>query len=370
VTTDQIDIELASALIEGAFEQPQWGTFLERLRNLAGADHATLSFRPPGRPFDDMIILVSGSHEPFDLDKIYRDNFDPIPPPFIEEMEEGRVYGREEWLAALDPAVRAISQRILVDADIQGFRELHVREPSGIHAWLSITSWKGEFGPQAEQLLARVSSLMRGTLRNYIALERERYKTAVTADATRRLKFGWLALDRNGTVVDYDEQGAAILESSSHIGRTRLGRLTAKTSVLEQRIHAAVEAIAGDPLARATAITVSQDPWLDMLLLKAEGRSISVAGKAEVIAYVHGDSWRADDRSAQLAELFGLSPREAGLALAFCRGMTIAEAAEEFGLSIDTTRNYSKAIYGKIGARGMADLIRLIMRSILAFSPK
>jgi DNA-binding CsgD family transcriptional regulator len=88
------------------------------------------------------------------------------------------------------------------------------------------------------------------------------------------------------------------------------------------------------------------------------------------IAYVHGDSWSASDRCEQLAELFSLSPREAQLALALSGGMTISEAAAELGVTVGSARIYSKHIYAKTGARGLPDLVRLVMRSVLAIAPE
>jgi DNA-binding CsgD family transcriptional regulator len=87
-----------------------------------------------------------------------------------------------------------------------------------------------------------------------------------------------------------------------------------------------------------------------------------------VIAYVHGDRQPSNDRCEQLAQLFGLTFSEARLALALSRGMTIAEAAAEYGLTVETARNYSKKIYSKTGARGQPDLIRFVMRSVLAIA--
>ena len=87
-----------------------------------------------------------------------------------------------------------------------------------------------------------------------------------------------------------------------------------------------------------------------------------------LIAYVHGDSWSSADRCDQLAELFALLPSEARLALALSRGMTIAEAASDLGLTIETARTYSKKIYAKTGARGQPDLVRFIHRSVLAIA--
>ncbi|MFM6831502.1 MAG: helix-turn-helix transcriptional regulator [Novosphingobium sp.] len=57
------------------------------------------------------------------------------------------------------------------------------------------------------------------------------------------------------------------------------------------------------------------------------------------------------------------------MALALSRGMTIAEAAVELGLTVGSARMYSKMIYAKTGARGLPDLVRIVLRSVLAFAP-
>jgi DNA-binding CsgD family transcriptional regulator len=49
--------------------------------------------------------------------------------------------------------------------------------------------------------------------------------------------------------------------------------------------------------------------------------------------------------------------------------MTLAEAATEFGLTIETARTYSKDLYEKTGARGQPDLVRIVLRSVLAVAP-
>ncbi|PHX98275.1 MAG: chemotaxis protein CheY, partial [Rhodospirillaceae bacterium] len=38
------------------------------------------------------------------------------------------------------------------------------------------------------------------------------------------------------------------------------------------------------------------------------------------------------------------------------------------GLTVETARNYSKKIYAKTGARGHAELVRIILTSVLAIS--
>ena len=63
-----------------------------------------------------------------------------------------------------------------------------------------------------------------------------------------------------------------------------------------------------------------------------------------------------------------LTLQEARLALHISRGVTIREAAALLGLTHETTRLYSKRSYAKTGTRGQADLVRLILASIIALT--
>ena len=67
-------------------------------------------------------------------------------------------------------------------------------------------------------------------------------------------------------------------------------------------------------------------------------------------------------------QLFSLSRSEARLALALSQGKSLAEAATALGFTLETTRNYSKRIYAKTGTRGQADLVRIILASIIALA--
>jgi DNA-binding NarL/FixJ family response regulator len=51
------------------------------------------------------------------------------------------------------------------------------------------------------------------------------------------------------------------------------------------------------------------------------------------------------------------------------RGLSMSEAASKLELKVGTVRKYSKSIYAKLGARGLPDLVRIVLRSILAIAP-
>jgi DNA-binding CsgD family transcriptional regulator len=62
-----------------------------------------------------------------------------------------------------------------------------------------------------------------------------------------------------------------------------------------------------------------------------------------------------------LAARFGLTLREAEVALALAGGATAGDIARAAGLSVHTVRNQIKAALAKTGMRRQADLVRLLL---------
>ena len=70
-----------------------------------------------------------------------------------------------------------------------------------------------------------------------------------------------------------------------------------------------------------------------------------------------------DSSQALVAQLFGLTPQEARLALLLADGCTLAAAAEQMGVAEAAARSYSKRIYAKMGIKSQSDIVRLVYRS-------
>ena len=69
-----------------------------------------------------------------------------------------------------------------------------------------------------------------------------------------------------------------------------------------------------------------------------------------------------------MSQLSRLSRREAELALRLAQGRSIAEAAEDMGLTLETARNYSKRIYAQLNLRGQAELVRYVLQSSVSLA--
>lgn len=360
--------DLIGPLLDGAFEDPLWSDFLNRLRLSTGADYTSLIFRLPAPSRKSITHLFSGDTSPLFLQSLYQERLhlsDPLP---YHELVEGRPYRLDELLVEDEPRHQAFRAETLAMSGMNNLLVMRVREPSGTDVWLTISRREGEFEEEAGRLMADLAPHLRRALRVVVDLERERFKASVAGDAIQRLNYGWLTLDADCRVLDADATGTHLLDHSGVLGKAVSGRLSARSRTLEKEIVEAVKQLSADPSSRPRALVLNRDPWVDMLLVPAHRRPLVDSHPPAVIAYIHGESWSSADRCEQLAELFDLLPSEARLALALSRGMSIAEAAEDLNLTVDTARTYSKKIYAKTGARGQPDLVRFIHRSILAIA--
>ena len=362
--------DLILPLLEVLGEEPLWGTFVARLREQLGADYASIVFRPipVGQPQSRVVHLFSGADWPPLIAQAYRDGgYQDDPLPYFQ-LAEGRAYRLNELLTAGDPRHEAYRRRMLEPSGMNVLRIMRLEERGGINAWLTASRQSGEFAPEADTLLKDLVPYLRAAIGAQVALERERTSATVANEAIRRMNFGWITLDATGKVLEADSHGAQLLESGGILLRGRGGRLAARDSQANREIADAVRDLAKDTGLRPRAIVLSREPWLDMLLVPANLRAAAAGPAPALVAYVHSDSWSSADRCEQLGQLFDLIPCEARLALALSRGMSIAEAAQELGLTVESARTYSKRIYAKTAARGQADLVRFIHRSVLAIA--
>jgi len=366
--TTNSEPDLLAALYDGPFEQPLWSTFLDLLRARFRANYAGLIFRPPDHPANMMIELFSGERARPELHQLYEAEMykqDPVP---YFHLREGRVYALSELFDLDNPSHSAFYHGLLVPSGMTWARTVRITEATGVSAWLSVGREKPDFTASDGAFLSALAPHVRRALRSYVAIEREKFRANVTGDAIQRLNFGWISLDGAGRIVEASPPADRLLQHGTAIRRGRYGRLVAVSPTSDRELSAAIKACASNPAGRPRALHLSRDPWIDILLVPVQNRSASAAPTPVAIAYIQGDNRSAADRHEQIAELFGLLPSEARLALALSRGLSITEAAADLGLTAETARNYSKKIYAKTGARGQADLIRFILASVLALA--
>lgn len=359
---------LVLALLNGAFEQPLWSGFLDQLRSVTGADYTSLIFRPPAPARPSIVHLYSGVGSPPLVQQLYRDRLHQRDPWNYHQFREGKVHRLEDMLDPEDPVHQEFFRSLLAPSNMNFVRQMRVVEPGGVNVWLILSRRDATFAPEHDALVEALAPYLRTALRGYVAIEQERFVASLSNDVAGRMALGWLTLDATGHVLASNAEGEQILEKSGILRRGRRGTLVSATPELTREIVTQIATVNADPDRRSRAMILSRDPWVDILLVPANPRTILPGPPPALIVYVHADGGSTFDRCRELAQLFGLLPSEARLAVALGRGMTIAEAAIDLGLTTETARTYSKQIYAKTGARGQTDLVRFIHRSMSAIA--
>lgn len=340
--------DLVALLHRGTLASEPWSDFLAALRRRTGAERAFLLLA--GGKSGEVLWIEPGTTA-----------------ALVADADIAA-------LASRGGALRA--KRVFAGPDLDGktarafsglafLRMLRVEEPAGAAVLLVIGRSEDDFGAADAALLAALADHLEIALRTWAALEQERLRAGISGEAIRRLNFGWFLLDRAGTIVDCSTEAEALLHERRAVSRTPRGALLPQRRDAQAALRRYLDQL-GKGETASRAVHLSDEPWLDMLLTpRAGGR----AGTTPMVAaYVHGEAPTSAERSAQLVELFGLGPKEAQLALLISRGVKINEAAGQLGLTRESTRLYSKRLYAKTGTRGQADLVRLVLASVVALS--
>ena len=331
------ETELLVPLQEGVFEQPMWATFLHRLKRIANATAAGL------------IVRLPGGREALRLG----DRAAALDRMAAADLREGRVYAQSELAVTIErPASELRAIRLVAEGGAEAVLVLQGERLEAEHA----------------RLLTALGPYLRVALRVLHAMETERARATLSADALSRMNFGWIALDERCRIIACDPQAERFLAQSTAVRRGPYHRLIPQSAQADRQLTAVVGDLARDPKARPRAINLSHDPWLEVLVSPPPPDALAGDRRPAAMVYLRADRSSSADRHEQLGDLFDLTPAEARLAWSLSQGLSIAEAAAEHGLTLETARYYSKRIYAKTGARGQVDLVRNILTGVLALA--
>jgi DNA-binding CsgD family transcriptional regulator len=223
------------------------------------------------------------------------------------------------------------------------------------------TAEKGAFGSQeiafAKALLPHVAAA---------ASARERvgdvyHSGRAALEVLYRLVQPCLLVDRNGRVVFMNFAGEDMVAHSESLrlaGSTLTGANPETTSELRRLFARA----AGDsPVAGQMSITAASGRRTLIFVDPVPTSDFLSAGTRPYAAVWVNDGKTRVPRLRRMQTIFGLTTAEAGLAGELASGRTLAEVADEHGVSRNTVRNQLKSVFAKTGARSQSDLVRVFL---------
>lgn len=233
-------------------------------------------------------------------------------------------------------------------------------------ASIHVPEARGHVAAPTEELFTR----LRPHLANALCVQQA---LAPIADGIEALDNGALASDRayallggDGHILECSAEFESIVRRSGSISikNRRLAAAGPDRTRLTQLIDAATGADA-DPAALAP-VRIRHAEGRHGLLMRAvrlkRGRELFARLRPVAMLVLIDLDGRSADVSADLRSGWGLTPREAELAMLLGEGRRIDQAAASLGISEQTARHHLKAIFRRLEIDRQTDLVRLITR--------
>lgn len=370
-------LALVGAIYEGPLEAEPWRSFTERLRIVLAARNVAITLHHPEGAVGDTYVMAQEADDDIDweaVETVYRQQFmhdDPrrlelVPPGAVVEIEAGSISPEaRDYLAALG---------------IGNCLRTSFAEPGGMRCWIDVVRRRdgaAPFGAADTALLHTLYPHLERALRLYAAQKRQEAERAVYEDTIDHFVLGSVLLDGMLAVLRVNKAAATIIEAHPGIAIARARLRLADPALrreLDGALARALAASAGDAHERRGELVRLDTPGgkpLGLLVYPvSQARYYQGAHAPSVIVYLTDLARKLDvlqptreSSQALVAQLFGLTPQEARLALLLADGCTLAAAAQQIGVAEAAARNYSKRIYAKMGIGSQSDIVRLVYRS-------
>lgn len=240
-------------------------------------------------------------------------------------------------------------------------RALKVHEGEAGQAVLAISRPLRDFRAAEALHLTHLAPHLGQAARIWTQLGGERSRAARHLGAAAALGAGWIVLGPTGAVLDLDPQVARRLEAEGWI-RFRIGarpEFAEADAALAFRQALAGLAAGGEA---GRPIELSDDPPAHLWMQPGEWH-----GAPALIGHLRQAPVARAVSVERVAAHLDLSRSEARLAMHLCDGLSLREAADQLGWTLETARSVSKRIFARAGVNGQTGLLRKMLTGTLWF---
>jgi DNA-binding CsgD family transcriptional regulator/PAS domain-containing protein len=364
--------EVLLSLYRGVRDPDGWLDFQRHLSHRLGTINSVLSLRWPEGTRPGLLYTFNGDAA-------------RLPPalrayaaidPFVN-IAEGRAV---RLLDLVDPrAFRASTyyREWLVPVGVEYALGLDVREAGRFHARLRLCRARsaGDFTAADCRLVESLAPHLRLAVGLYSDLDEARSGRELYADAMDSLTLATIVLDEHGRMIHSNRLADAVLAQRDGISASGeqlvvAGREDARR--FRELVARAVGQFSSNRPAVAQAMQLSRPsgrPAYELVVrpaprgLLADDRRLN-ARVAVVIGSDVGERAPAELSAEAVQQLFGLTRKEAELALRLAAGRRLLEAARDQGISLNTARAHLRAIFAKTGINRQSRLVSALLKSV------
>lgn len=365
---------IVSALYDASLDSRRWAEALEMFRSLFQANYVTLILRSPDESNLGMMIAVGVEGG----DKVTYLPYGHSMTPFVNQPID-KIFTVEDLMSEAEWRRMPYYQHWCAPVDVFHVMGADISTPDSGKLRFRIT--RGEAAPKFSALdRVRCEALLphlRRALHIHNLIDRSESLGTLYSQAIGRLSVGTLVLDDSGKVLEQNLIARELLAANDGLKLVG-GRLEASypsdNRELQQLIRGAFARHSGDPLAVASAMSVSRPSGQVSLGVVvepvpsqewAEGK-----GQPAVVVYIRDAAGKSLASTAAAKQLFNLTPAETALAMELANGLSLEEAAEALNIRRNTARAHLRSIFSKTGVRRQTELVRIMLNSVAALSRK
>ena len=363
--------QLLLLLHEGALEPGRWREFLERVGRRLKANYTALVLRSPAIDESGLIYTWGGRPEGT---AAYTQRYFALD-PFVQ-LPEGQVVTLHEFVGREQLESSEFYREYMQPVDSIYNLGVDLREPGRYYVRFRVcrSGRTGEFGSAARRFCELLVPHLRAAIRTHVELDMVRTERGIYADAMADLTLATIILDEDGRVVHTNTLAQHILGECDGISLADTALAFRNPEDAQRYRDAFARALEAGRTGRpgiVEVIRVQRSPGKNPLgMIIRPGwprlRAPEAPMAGSVAVFLSTESRTRDASTASVRKLFGLTEKEAQLALALANGHTLQEFADQFGMSLNTARTHLRAIYTKTGIDRQARLVRAILKSVAA----
>ncbi|MEP6964221.1 MAG: LuxR C-terminal-related transcriptional regulator [Polaromonas sp.] len=358
---------ILGAIYDAALDEAGWVTFLESVRNLLGANYASLIVRT--ETTDDIGLIVSAGNDQPNLDPgnpyIAMSPFTGMRPDQLVTI--GEVISEKDWRASTYYRDYCEPQGVfhVLAADI-------ATRNGGVYGFrITRPETAPDFSRADRDFCKLLIPHIKRALNLHLSINQDRKVSTLYSHAMAQLMVGVVVLDQNGQVIESNPAATAILELKDGL-RVAGKQLEASYANDNRKLQGLVRDALAHPHASKLALTeavsisrpsgrlswglivqsISSDQW-------TEGKQ-----RPSVAVFVRDSEGRVDPPVRLAQQLFHLTPAETALAIQLANGLSLEEAAEVLNIKRNTARAHLRSIFSKTGVRRQTELVRIFLNSV------
>jgi DNA-binding CsgD family transcriptional regulator/PAS domain-containing protein len=218
----------------------------------------------------------------------------------------------------------------------------------------------------AELAAAKLQPVLAGYFKLWLLARSYRRRIHALRAALDHADVAVMLLGRDGAILDVNDAAHGLLDGEDGL-RRRGNRLSAIEGEDDERLRRLIAGAQGEERRARPVITVARRQGKRPLFLAVApvARRELERGDAAVIVYGFSPELDVGSLLAPACRYYGLSAAETRVIAHIAAGSSVAEAAEQLGLRQQTVRAYLKQVFLKTGTARQADLVRVMMASMV-----